>query len=200
MKNKQQLFVMSSFQETLNVVTELVWVYFVVDFVIRTLARDDITEEIRLRISIIALAVVIHAPCSVNVHLRRAMNVVTSPNSFAGRLDQFSILSTYIAYTYVTTESRYYGATCTMFLIRPLAGFWEPASTINTRIVYIATGTMMYLFPLVIRHSFRTSPAIIWLSAGTGLFIGNKYANGYGHSLFHLTMLPYHVELLKLMI
>jgi len=67
----------------------------------------------------------------------------------------------------------------------------------DDRAVYIAVAAIANVAPLVIEHGVRTTPMVGWLALGGALFGQNRVLRGYGHALFHLTMFPYHMELLR---
>lgn len=184
---------MTPLQEILNAFTELLWVVAVLVQIYVRIPNNGAC----VRLSVMGVALAIHAPCSINLHIRKAMRPADTHDNFEGRLDQSSILVVSIAYMYVLFGWTPYSLVSTSVLASLLPRFWTRSSTGNDRAVYIAIAAIANVMPLVIEHGARTTTMVGWLAVGGALFSQNRVLHGYGHALFHLTMFPYHMELLR---
>ena len=184
---------MTPSQEILNAATELLWVAAVLVQIYMRIASNNACA----RLSVMGVALAIHAPCSINLHIHKAMRLADARDSFEGRLDQSSILVVSIAYMYVLFGWTPYSLLLMSVLASLLPRFWTRSSMGDDRAVYIAVAAIANVAPLVIEHGVRTTPMVGWLALGGALFGQNRVLRGYGHALFHLTMFPYHMELLR---
>lgn len=172
--------------EIFNFITELLWT---------SIASKDCIKKILLHkkynYSLILTGIIIHAPCSLNLHSLRIFGYAP-PNSYWAKVDQFSIIFACYLYLFATSNTYSYPLTVT-FLSTPFL-FRRNETTNKERTLYISMATLAYIIPI---FSKLFPKGIIYLLVGSLFHLNNDKINNYGTPIFHMYMIPYHKCLFK---
>mmetsp|Transcript_62835 Transcript_62835/g.141970 ORF Transcript_62835/g.141970 Transcript_62835/m.141970 type:complete len:204 (+) Transcript_62835:101-712(+) len=146
---------------------------------------------------IVLLATLGHAPVALVYHMRCAFELDKHPiDNNARRRDQTVIHTLCAAYSYALTGSWLYGAANTVLNAWCVTYIWRkgPKSWGNYVRGRMVTATVLYLLPMTWRPgqlaNFGMTMALLVISLVFFIF-SHKYFGGYGHTLFHLCMVPY---------
>lgn len=172
--------------EIYNFISELLWT---------SIASKDCINEIILHekynYGLILTGIILHAPCSLNLHSLRIFGYA-APNSYWAKVDQFSIIFACYLYLFATSKTYLYPLTIS-FLSTPFF-FRRKDSTNKERTLYISMATLAYIIPI---FSKLFPKGIIYLLVGSLFHLNNDKINNYGTAILHMCMIPYHKSLLK---
>ena len=190
---------MTPIQEAMNALTAFVWTACTITqgWTFASKATKVITV---MRLASIAVSSGLHMPFSFIYHTRQALRLGDDPmDNKWRRLDQAGINIGCILYCFGTSGSIWYGSLALLFKFYHVIEIWRPTSNPDKRRFHIFMGAIMYLLPLWWFQNFKHFfVAFSCLIAGSLGFVLNKTLFfGYGSTVLHLLMIPYHKAILS---
>ena len=197
--NEIQTCKMTVKQEFLNAFTELLWSLYVIILGYIFLKKSKNIKTC-LRLLIIMISTGLHLPFSFTYHLRQALRLGDDPmDNKWRRLDQAGINIGCITYCFGTSGSILYGLFALLVHFYNVIEIWLPTTNPTKRQINIFIGIIMYLFPILwFNYFIKFIFVLFFLTIGIIGFIFNDiYFFGYGSSIMHLSMIPYHWAILS---
>ena len=197
--NEIQTCKMTVKQEILNAFTELLWSLYVIILGYIFLKKSKNIKTC-LRLLIIMISTGLHLPFSFTYHLRQALRLGDDPmDNKWRRLDQAGINIACITYCFGTSGSILYGLFALIVQFYNVIEIWLPTTNPAKRQINIFIGIIMYLFPILwFNYFIKFIFVLFFLTIGIIGFIFNDiYFFGYGSSIMHLSMIPYHWVILS---
>lgn len=170
--------------EILNLATEVLWT---VKIFIKSYNLMLNYDKNYIKYLLICISLILHTPCSVILHSLRICDKA-KPNTFYAKLDQTSIIISCLIYHFITYKSIKYPTCISVSYLPVLASI--PDTTNKQRVLMIGFATGSYLMPIMKQ---MIKGGIWWMLLGAYFHLKSKY----GTIILHLTMIPYHNNLIN---
>ena len=155
-----------------------------------------IKHGIKNRHKTIPLAIFMHLPFSLMFHSALAVkknHINDEESKNFRRLDQCFIVVACIFYALSLSGSVQYAFVVAAAVIPGIIELWYPSNTKQKRRILVLVATFLATLPILWKKgstAFAKAIGTLWASFIPFIF------GGWGHSVFHLGMIPYHAAIL----
>uniref|UniRef100_A0AB39JEQ0 Uncharacterized protein n=1 Tax=Florenciella sp. virus SA2 TaxID=3240092 RepID=A0AB39JEQ0_9VIRU len=189
---------MTVFQEGLNALTQFITVIFIWKDCCHSINNNYFQSFFLIFRYIVLLTFAsFHSFFSILYHIRMSLKLDSHPIDNKWRKhDQSSINIACIGYSLAISNNIFYALFVFFVKYYHINHVYDDSSTSFSRRMHIFTGACMYLLPMIIYDVNFFIISFGMLLVGCSIFVLNDQLMGYGSALFHLSLIPYHKNII----